>query len=140
MEDDRIIVFDIRTKTSSEGVVLEVLGKNTYLVEVDGVTKHISGDFLSENKSEKARNSSGNGDPLDENLEDNLEFDNGQIHLEEDNMSVASDSTASIISILRPQGQPRNNRNRNNRNRRRRMMLERLNAPIIQGSRLRSGN
>ena len=77
---------------------------------------------------------------MDENVEENLEFDNGQILLEDDNMSVASDSTASSISILRPQGPPRNNRNRNNRNRRHRMMLERLNAPIIQGSRLRSGN
>ena len=140
MEDERVVVFDIRSKTSSEGVVLEVLGRNTYLVEVDGVTKHISGDCLSENKSEKARKSSGSSDLGDENLEDNLEFDNDQIQLEEDNMSVASDSTSSSISILRPQGPPRNNRNRNNRNRRRRMMLERLNAPIIQGSRLRSGN
>ena len=135
MEDDRVVVFDIKSKTSSEGIVLEVLGKNTYLVEVDGVTKHISGDCLSDNKSENARNSSGNSDPLDENGEENQEN-----LWEDDNVSIASDSTASSMGILCPHGPPRNNRNRNNRNRQRRIMLELLNAPIIQGSRLRSGN
>ena len=135
MEDDRVVVFDIKSKTSSEGIVLEVLGRNNYLVEVDGIAKHISGDCLSTNKSEIAGNGSGNSDPLDENGEENQD-----ILWEDDNVSIASDSTASSISILCPQGPQRNIRNRNKRNRRRRMMLEHLNAPVIQGSRLRSGN
>ena len=138
MEDERVVVFDIRSKTSSEGVVLEVLGRNTYLVEVNGVSKHISGDCLTENKSD--RKTSDSSDLGDENLEANLQFDNDQIQWDDDNMSVASDSTASSIDFPRPQGPLILNRNINYRRRRRnRMMLERLDAPIVQDSRLRSG-
>ena len=148
MEDERVVVFDIRSKTSSEGVVLEVLGRNTSLDVVNGVSRHISGGRLTENMSDRKSfdksdrkssdksdrkssdksdgKSSDSSDLGDENLEANLHFDNDQIQLEDDN--VASDPTVGSIDIPRPQGPPRLNRKYNRMRRR-----------IVQNSRLRSG-
>ena len=35
-EDDKVVVFDLKTRTSSSGIITEVLGNKNYLVELDG--------------------------------------------------------------------------------------------------------
>ena len=46
-EDDEVTVYDNRTKLSTGGKILEVLGNNTYLVECGKGPQHISGDLIS---------------------------------------------------------------------------------------------
>ena len=46
-EEEKVIVYDAKTKLSSRGTVQEVLGNNTYLVECGKGPQHVSGDVLS---------------------------------------------------------------------------------------------
>ncbi|CAL4124625.1 unnamed protein product, partial [Meganyctiphanes norvegica] len=47
-EDDNVIVYDSFKKINFSGIVKEVLGNNNYLVEVNGLIKHISGDSIAQ--------------------------------------------------------------------------------------------
>ena len=40
-EDDKVVVYDNFKKLNFPGIVKEVLGKNNYLVEIDGLNKHV---------------------------------------------------------------------------------------------------
>ena len=138
MEDDKVIVFDLKSRTLSAGVILEVKGRNNYLVQVGDLVKHVSDDCITPNKSSQLeKNSTNVSVPVDENSEVQ-DLYGQEAMLEDDAVSVASDSTTSSIGVARPQGPWRNNYRNVRRNRR--MMLERLGGPPTQNSRLRSGN
>ena len=47
LKGDRVLVYDKVTKLNSIGVVVENKSKNSYLVNVNGIIKHISGDNMS---------------------------------------------------------------------------------------------
>ena len=47
LKGDRVLVYDKVTKMNSIGVVVEIKSKNSYLVNIDGIIKHISGDNMS---------------------------------------------------------------------------------------------
>ena len=116
-------------------------GTNSYLVQVGDTTKHVSGDCLTVDRAEsQSDNNISNNTPrsADGNIEIQDLGQEAMLEDDEDAMSVKSDSTVnSIYGTARPQGNIRNNRlNRNHR----RMMLERLDRPALQNSRLRSGN
>ena len=46
-EEDEVIVYDLKSKLSSTGRIVEVLGNNTYLVDCGNGPQHVSGDVLS---------------------------------------------------------------------------------------------
>ena len=46
-EGDRVIVYDFKTKLSALGIIKEVLGSNTYMVDSGKGPQHVSGDALS---------------------------------------------------------------------------------------------
>ena len=45
-EGDEVIVYDLKSKLSSAGKILEVLGSNTYLADYGKGPQHISGDVI----------------------------------------------------------------------------------------------
>ena len=47
LKGDRVLVYDKVTKLKFTGVVVENKSKNSYLVNVNGIIKHISGDNMS---------------------------------------------------------------------------------------------
>ena len=139
-EEDKVVVFDLKTKTSTAGVVTEVCGNNDYLVEVDGIVKHVFGDCITVDKSSKQENNSINVEADNNNELLDLSQDVPENILEDDTVSLASESLVASIIV----GQPphfNNNRNVNNcRGGRRMMMVRRLGSPPRQQSRLRSGH
>ena len=46
-EGDRVIVYDFKSKLSALGIIKEVLGSNTYMVDSGNGPRHVSGDALS---------------------------------------------------------------------------------------------
>ena len=44
---DTVLVYDTQTKLSSKGKVIHIKSKNSYIVVIDNVAKHISGDHMS---------------------------------------------------------------------------------------------
>ena len=50
-EEEEVIVYDLKTKLSSRGKIVEVLGNNNYLVDCGKGSQHISGDILSKAKA-----------------------------------------------------------------------------------------
>ena len=46
-EGEEVIVYDLKSKLSSTGRIVEVLGNNTYLADCGNGPQHISGDVLS---------------------------------------------------------------------------------------------
>ena len=53
--EEEVIVYDLRSKLSARGKVLEVLGNNTYLVDCGKGPQHISGDVISKVSSVASR-------------------------------------------------------------------------------------
>ena len=45
-EGEDVLIYDNRTKLTSKGKILEVLGNNTYLAEAGSGPKHVNGDNL----------------------------------------------------------------------------------------------
>merc|ERR1711989_305878 len=43
---DKVLVFDKLTKLNSVGTVVKIISKNSYSVDINGVSKHISGDNM----------------------------------------------------------------------------------------------
>ena len=129
-EDDKVIVYDSFKKINFSGIVKEVLGNNNYLVKVDGLIKHISGDCMSYDKSTSEE---------DGNLEVNdLNNDNLETILDDDAISIVSDSTVdSDVIVTHP---PPHNIQNVRPNGARRMMLRRLGSPPQFQQRLRARN
>ena len=46
-EGEEVIVYDLKSKLSSTGRIIEVLGNNTYLADCGNGQQHISGDVIS---------------------------------------------------------------------------------------------
>ena len=88
-EGEKVIVYDNRFKLSSAGKILEVLGNNTYLADVEGKgEQHVSGDVLSKVGDVATRQVGGQQQQLED---DNAGVDVDLV--EDDNMSVASVSS-----------------------------------------------
>ena len=86
-EGEKVIVYDNRFKLSSAGEILEVLGNNTYLAEVEGKgQQHVSGDVLS-----KLRDVATQQVEQQQLEEDETGVNREQV--EDDNMSVVSVSS-----------------------------------------------
>ena len=49
-EGEEVVAYDAHTKRSHAGRIKEVLGNNTYLVDIAGSTKHMSGDVISKSR------------------------------------------------------------------------------------------
>ena len=47
IENESVVIYDLRTKLSHKGKILEVLGSNTYLADYGKGPQHISGDVIS---------------------------------------------------------------------------------------------
>lgn len=63
-EKKEVIVYDLKTKLSSRGKILEVLGNNNYLVDCGKGSKHISGDVLSKVKLAAPQMDNSDGDQM----------------------------------------------------------------------------
>ena len=46
-EGEDVIIYDIKSKLSSKGSIIEVLGNNTYLADCGKGPQHVSGDVIS---------------------------------------------------------------------------------------------
>ena len=134
-EGDDVIVYDNRTKVSSKGKIVEVLGNNTYLADCGFGSKHVSGDVLSKASSEGL--SSGNvasaaTDRIREEDMVNQDFDE-EDRVDEDNESTCSESSIGSSINMEYIDPPLNNENvvRNRR------MVSMLGRPQTMASRLR---
>ena len=117
-----MVIFDIKTKTSDSGIIKEVLGNNTYLVLVKDKMKHVSGDCITMN-----REITHNDNKVDQesDLQD-LSLDNVHPLLDDDNHSIASESSVGDSSSVINHQPYANIRGRRGRNR---LMVRRLVTP-----------
>ena len=127
-EDDEVTVYDNRTKLSTAGKILEVLGRNTYLVECGKGPQHISGDLISKVSALVDRDIGSNNVTQQE-----LEEDSDRTFEEDDTISVTSSIESDIFGVAD------NNVNRCTR-RRRRTRLDILGAADGNLQRLRPRN
>ena len=84
-EGEEVVVYDNRTKLSSSGNILEVLGNNTYLADCGNGPKHVSGDLISKVSGTSGRDIGGDDSMTQEIGQEDL--------LEDDNMSISSESS-----------------------------------------------
>ena len=61
IEGENVIIYDLKTKLSAKGKIIEVLGNNTYLADVGNGPTHISGDVISRLAASSGRSSSSDG-------------------------------------------------------------------------------
>ena len=68
-ENEDVIIYDLKTKLSHSGKILEILGRNTYLADFGNGPQHISGDIISKktNKSKCNNSDSQNGSKCNNN-------------------------------------------------------------------------
>ena len=132
VEGERVIVYDNRFKVSSAGKILEVLGNNTYLADCGKGPQHISGDCISSVPDVATRHVSGDDvQPEPDDDDGGGIVDNAQ---QDDNISVASDSSIGSDIIAAPDTGRR--RNPAPVRRRRRGADQQL-GPVYGGHRLR---
>ena len=85
-------MYDNRFKLSSTGKILEVLGNNTYLAEVEGKgEQHVSGDVLSKVGEVASRQIGEKVQQQQLDGDDNFVADGALV--KDDNVSVASESS-----------------------------------------------
>ena len=80
-------MYDVKTKLSSKGKIIEVLGNNTYLADCGEGPKHVSGDLLSR-VSATSQCDIGSGDVMSQDTGEDIGEDIG-----EDNVSICSESS-----------------------------------------------
>ena len=89
-EEEKVIVYDLKTKLSSRGKIVEVLGNNNYLVDCGKGSQHISGDVLSKVKAVTPPHmNNSDGDQMLTADADNLAQD-----LAQEDIEPASDSSS----------------------------------------------
>ena len=86
---DKVLVFDKLTKLNNLGTVLEVKSKNSYIVDINGVPKHISGDNMShtviiDNNSETIDNNDNEKDNVSDTESDTDTDDSISLFSEDD--------------------------------------------------------
>ena len=92
-EEEKVVVYDNRSRLSTAGKVLEVLGNNTYLVECGKGPQHISGDLMSRVPGSADRDIGGGNIVQQEIGDDNVAVNEEPLSQEDDEMSIASDSS-----------------------------------------------
>ena len=81
---DKVLVFDKSTKLNSLGTVVNTISKNSYTVDINGVSKHISGDNMSHTVII-------DNDNDNENEKDNVSSTGSDTDTDTDSNSVISD-------------------------------------------------
>ena len=81
---DKVLVFDKVTKLNSVGTVVKIISKNSYTVDINGVSKHISGDNMSHTVIT-------NSDDDNENEKDNVSITGSSLDTDTDSISIISD-------------------------------------------------
>ena len=129
IENDEIIMYDLKTKLSSRGKVVEVLGNNTYSVDCGKGLQHVSGDVLSQS-SRHPRDDSSRGDQMltAQDSQDLVQEDLSQDLVQEDMMSDSSSEDEEYYNGVVPAALPR---------RRRRVRAELLGPTVAQRLRQR---
>ena len=116
-EEEEVVVYDLKTKLSARGKIVEVLGNNNYLVDCGKGTQHISGDVLSKVKLATPS--------MDLSGSDQTHTANDTSNLVQEDVEPVSDSSSedeAEYSEVIPAAVPR---------RRRRVRAEQL-GPVIQ--------
>ena len=93
-EDEEVTVYDNKTRLSTAGKIMEVLGRNTYLVECGKGPQHISGDLISKVPEVVNRDIGDNNATQQE-----LEEDDNRTSEEDDNVSVTSSIGSDIVGV-----------------------------------------
>ena len=94
---DIVLVYDPVLKLNEHGLINELKSNNSYIVDMDGVTKHISGDNMRliqkviTNDSDKDTNDS----DINYNYKDTV---NGNLSLSNDKFNIDNSDTESIVS------------------------------------------
>ena len=93
-------MYDLKSKLSSTGEVLEVLGNNTYLIDCGNGPQHISGDVVSR-ISDVSRCQNGSQNGLNPNRQ-TVEVDDGGeediLVVQDDVVSISTDSTEEDVT------------------------------------------
>ena len=100
-ENEDVIIYDLKTKLSHSGKILEILGRNTYLADFGNGPQHISGDIISKktNKSKCNNSDSQNGSELiSQTVENGNENQDMLIDVNDEILSVSTDSSSDITS------------------------------------------
>ena len=126
-------MYDNRTKLSASGKILEVLSNNTYLADCGKGPQHISGDLISKVSKAADREIGGSNEVQPEIGDNNLDVDR-DFFQDEDNISIASESSIGSDFVATP-----NDLNVNIR-RRRRTQLDHLGPVDANLQRLRPRN
>ena len=94
-EGEQVIVYDLKSKLSSTGEVLEVLGNNTYLIDCGNGPQHISGDVVSRvSDVSRRQNGSQNGSNHDrQTVEVDVGGQDDVLVDQDDVLSISTDST-----------------------------------------------
>ena len=111
-----MVVYDLKTKLSSRGKIVEVLGNNNYLVDCGKGAQHISGDVLSKVKLAPPQMNNTDGDQM--HTADTSNLVQEDVEPVSDSSSEDEDGYSEVI----PAAVPR---------RRRRVRAEQL-GPIVQ--------
>ena len=124
IENDEIIMYDLKTKLSSRGKVVEVLGNNTYSVDCGKGLQHVSGDVLSQS-SRRPRDDTSRSDEMltAQDSQDLVQEDLSQDLVQEDMMSDSSSEDEEYYNGVVPAALPR---------RRRRVRAELLGPTVAQ--------
>ena len=88
-EGDEVTVYDNHNKVSYRGKILEIMGRNNFLVESDNGTKHVSGNVMTKISDIVNR-------PLGGSLSDEDREDLESIH------SVDSDMSEDLEEVITP--------------------------------------
>ena len=96
-EDEEVIVYDLKSKLSSTGKIIEVLGNNTYLADCGNGPQHISGDVISKVSDVSKRQIGVSQDGLEPNNQ-SVENENSDedmlVDQDVDIMSITTDSSS----------------------------------------------
>ena len=98
---DRVLVFDKITKLNNFGIVSDIKSKNSYIVNINGIPKHISGDNMSHTVPIDNDN-----EFVDGNDKDNVSVAESDTDSEIDNISLFSDDDVDQIIDYRSQLAP----------------------------------
>ena len=89
---DKVLVFDKLTKLNNLGTVVNIISKNSYTVDINGIHKHISGDNMSHTVIIEN----------DENEKDNVIITDSDSDTEIDSISVISDDDNDSDTLVDP--------------------------------------
>ena len=97
---DVVLVYNNHTKLNSQGTVKDVKSNNSYIVFVDGIDRHISGDNMSLIKDSDCDNKFSNNLPPNDNDSDTVLPDQNINNSDyEDNISINSEDSDIYISL-----------------------------------------